>query len=82
MDDGSALYRRPVFDIEVRAERRNPLNRAERNALLMELYRAGLFEPANRATAEGLLAELDLDGTDLLRLLKGQGAPVSGEVRS
>ena len=68
--DGSALYRRPAFDIEVRAERRNPLSRAERNALLLELYRAGLFEPANRAAAEGVLAELDVDGIHLAGLLK------------
>ena len=71
--DGSALYRRPAFDIEVRAERRNPLSRAERNAFLLELYRAGLFEPANRAAAERLLSELDADGPALVRLLKGNG---------
>ncbi len=65
--DGFALYRRPVFDIDVRAERENPLDRAERNQLMLELFRAGLFEPANRTAAERALAGMDFEGIDILR---------------
>ena len=73
--DGEALYRHPVFDIEVRAEREDPLDRAGRNQLMLELYRAGLFEPANRAAAERTLSGMDFEGIDLLRaLLKGTAA--------
>ena len=69
--DGSALYRRPVFDIDVRAERENPLDREGRNRLMLELFRAGLFEPANRAAAEKTLAGMDFEGIDLLRAAMG-----------
>ena len=65
--DGFALYRRPVFDLDVRAERENPLDREERNQLMLELFRAGLFEPANRAAAEKTLAGMNFEGIDLLR---------------
>lgn len=65
--DGLALYRHPAFDIEVRAERENPLDRAGRNQLLLELYRAGLFHPNNRDAAERALAGMDFEGIDSLR---------------
>jgi hypothetical protein len=71
--DGLALYRRPVFDIDVRAERENPLDREGRNRLMLELFRAGLFEPANRAAAEKTLAGMDFEGIDLLRAAMGSG---------
>ncbi len=69
--DGFALYRRPVFDIDVRAERENPLDRTERNQLMLELFRAGLFESANRAAAERTLAGMDFEGIDVLRAAVG-----------
>lgn len=67
--EGEALYRHPVFDVEVRAERRDPLDRAGRNRLMLELYRAGLFEPANRTAAERALTGMDFEGVELLRSL-------------
>ena len=65
--DGSALFRRPVFDIEVRAERETPPDRQERNQLMLDMFRAGLFDPANRAAAERALVGMDFDGIDTLR---------------
>jgi hypothetical protein len=78
--DGLALYRHPSFDVEVRAERENPLDRAGRNQLMLELYRAGLFAPENRGAAEEVLAGMDFEGIDTLRAaLKAadDGGPVS-----
>lgn len=65
--DGRALYRRPVFDIEVRAERETPPDRQERNQLMLDMFRAGLFDPANRAAAEKALVGMDFEGIDALR---------------
>ncbi len=65
--DGFALYRHPVFDIEVRAERENPLDRTGRNELMLELFRAGLFDPARAAEAERVLAGMDFEGIERLR---------------
>jgi hypothetical protein len=60
------------------------LDRAGRNRLLLELYRAGLFEAANRTAAERLLAGMDFEGIESLRasLAAGGGTPSHGEVGS
>ena len=60
--DGETLFRRPVFDLEVKATRESPMERAERNALLLELYRAGAFDPNRGEAAARLLSRLDLEG--------------------
>ena len=79
--DGQMLFRRPVFDIEVRAEREAPLDRAGRNRLLLELYRAGLFDPKNRDAAERALAGMDFEGIDSLRARLRNGGGAFSEVR-
>ena len=71
--DGRELYRRPVFDIEVRAERESPADRPERNRLMLDMFKAGMFDPANRAAAERALAGMDLAGIDALRAAVGEG---------
>ena len=73
--DGTCLYRRPIFDIEVRAEREDPLDRAERNRLMLDLFRAGAFNPENAPAAERMLAGLDLGGQEslLLSRMSGEG---------
>ncbi len=65
--DGELLYRHPVFDIEVRAEREAPLDRAGRNELMLELFRAGFFDPDRASAADKALAGMDFEGIDLLR---------------
>ncbi len=65
--DGETLYRHPVFDIEVRAERETPLNRVERNEFMLELFRAGFFDPERASAAEQALRGMDFDGIDTLR---------------
>lgn len=77
--DGTVLYRRPVFDIVVRAERENPLDRAERNGLMLELFRAGLFDPANQAAAERTLAGMDFEGIEALRAMVGKQSATGEE---
>ena len=70
--DGVALYRHPTFDVEVRAERENPLDRTQRNQLLLELYRAGIFDPSRREEALGALAGMDFEGAEALRAMLRQ----------
>ena len=65
--DGEPLYRHPVFDIEVRAERETPLNRMGRNELMLELFRAGFFDADRVDAAEKALRYMDFDGVDSLR---------------
>ena len=67
--DGVAMYRHPTFDVEVRAERENPLDRTQRNQLLLELYRAGIFDPSRREEALGALTGMDFEGVEALRAM-------------
>ncbi len=76
--DGEILYRRPVFDLEVKATRQSPMERAERNSLLLELYRAGLFDPGRGEAARRLLAGLDLEGVVNRKTLLGDLASDGG----
>lgn len=76
--DGLALFRRPAFDIEVKAERETPPDRSERNQLLLELFRVGLFDPANREAAEGLLSGMDFEGVEHLRAVLRRGTSEDG----
>jgi len=76
--DGVALYRRPSFDIDVRAERESHSEREERNRLMLELFRAGVFESANRTAAEWALSGMDFVGAEALleRIRNGEGTCV------
>jgi len=72
--DGEALYYRPVFDIEVKAERRDPLTQSARNQLILQLYEAGMFNPENSAAASVALECMDFDGIDATRAMVRTGA--------
>ena len=43
--EGSDLFRKPVFDIEVHAQRKNPFSTLSQNETAMNLYNAGFFNP-------------------------------------
>lgn len=78
--DGTLLTKRPIFDIDVRSERQDPYTRYSYNETLKELYRMGVFDPANAAAAKILLDGMDFPGVDRLRqqigrlLREGEGA--------
>ncbi len=74
---GEPRYRRPLFDMEVRAEREAPLDRAGRNQLMLELFRAGMLDPEHEVAARRALAGMDFEGIDRLRLSLS-GADVRG----
>ena len=66
-ESGLPLTRRPVFDIDVRAERQNPYTRYSYNEMLKSLYSLGVFDPANAAAAQVLLDAMDFEGIESLR---------------
>ncbi len=76
--DGTPVTRRPVFDIDVRAEKKDPYTRLSHNETLKELYRMGVFDPANAPQASILLSAMDFSGIGRLReqvaQLAAQGA--------
>ena len=82
MTDGTPISRRPVFDIDVRAVKKDPYTRLSHNETIKDLYRMGVFQPENAAQASILLSNMDFSGIGLLReqvaALARAAAPQSG----
>jgi len=61
------LSRRPVFDIDIKARKRNPYSRLSQNELAKELYSLGVFDAGNEQKALALLDIMDFDGIEKTR---------------
>lgn len=59
--------RRPVFDISVTAQRKNPFARVSQNELAKELYRLGFFKPELKEQALGALELMDFEGKERVK---------------
>ncbi len=67
------LYRRPVFDIKLRAQKKSPFSRMEQNERAKELYGLGFFSPDRAEEALGALEMMDFEGIDKVRERARQG---------
>ncbi len=65
--DGTALYRRPVFDLKVSAQKKNPFSRMEQNERARALFSMGFFRPERRAEALLALEMMDFEGAERVR---------------
>ena len=65
--DGTPATRRAIFDIDVRAEKKDPYTRFSHNEMMMELYRMGVFAKENADAAAMLLSGMDFSGVATLR---------------
>ena len=60
-------YRRPVFDVRVKAQKKSPFSRMEQNERAKELYAAGFFAPERAQEAMGALEMMDFEGIDKVK---------------
>lgn len=67
------LYRKPVFDIKISAQKKNPFSRMEQNERAKELYGLGFFNPERAQEAMGALEMMDFEGIDKVRQHISQG---------
>lgn len=72
-DGMTELYRLPVFDLKISAQRKNPFSRMEQNERAMELYAAGFFNPQRAQESLGALEMMDFEGIDKVRERVEQG---------
>lgn len=77
---GETLYRRPVFDVKIKAQRSNPFSRMEQNERAKELYGLGFFDPGRAQEALGALEMMDFEGIDKVRDRVEQGQTLSNLV--
>ena len=54
--DGIPLYRKPIFDLKIKAQKKNPFSRMEQNERAKELYGLGFFSPDRAQEALGRAA--------------------------
>ena len=58
--------RTPLFDIEITAQKASPYSKMSQNELAMQLYGAGIFDPARSDMALAVLDMMDFDRKDFV----------------
>lgn len=71
--DGTMLFRKPVFDLKVQAQKRNPFSTMEGNQRASELYGMGFFDPNRAQEAIAALEMMEFEGIDKVRDTVKQG---------
>ena len=70
---GEELFRKPVFDIKVSAQKRNPFSTMEGNQRASELYGMGFFNPDRAQEAIAALEMMEFEGIESVRKTVAQG---------
>jgi len=65
--NGVEMYRRPVFDLKIKAQQKNPFSRMEQNERAKELYQMGFFNPDRAQEALGAIKMMDFEGIEDVR---------------
>lgn len=68
------LFRKPIFDIEVKAQKQNPYSTLSQNETAMNLYNTGFFAPENAQAALAALKLMSFEGKKEIEdyLIQGQ----------
>ena len=74
------MVRRPIFDIRVKAQKKNPFSRAIQNQMGKELYGMGFFAPQKAQEALGALELMEFEGKDKVREYVAKGQTLAGQV--
>lgn len=72
-DGVTPLFRKPIFDLKIKAQKKNPFSRMEQNERAKELYAAGFFNPERAQEAMGALEMMEFEGIDKVRERVEQG---------
>lgn len=78
---GNELFRRPVFDIKIKAQKKNPFSRAEQNERAKELYSLGFFSPDRAQESMIALDMMDFEGIDKIKSQVNEGATLYNVVQ-
>lgn len=63
---GNEFYRVPVFDLKIKAQKRNPFSRMESNERAQQLYSMGFFNPERAQEALVALEMMEFEGKEKL----------------
>lgn len=71
--DGQITYRRPIFDLKIKAQKKNPFSRMEQNERAKELYGLGFFNPQRAQESMLALDMMEFEGIEKVREQVQQG---------
>lgn len=78
---GQMLYRKPIFDVKIRAQKRNPFSLMEANQRAQELYAMGFFNPQKAQESSIALNMMEFEGIDKVREAVMQGQTLQNMVQ-
>lgn len=64
---GNNMYRQPVFDLEIKSQKKNPFSRVEENERAISLYQLGFFNAEKADEALIALDMMDFEGIDKIK---------------
>lgn len=71
--EGEQLFRKPIFDVEVKAQRKNPFSILSQNELAKELLAMGAFNPERAQEMLGAMMLMEFEGKDEVEEFIKQG---------
>lgn len=75
------VFRQPVFDIKIKAQKRSPFSKMEQNERAKELYSMGFFNPESAQGALGALKMMDFEGKEDVEQYVQQGQTLANLVQ-
>ena len=79
--DGMPMFRHPVFDLQIKAQKKNPFSREAQNQLATQLFQMGVFNPQMADAALGMLSMMDFEGIEDVRERVQQGQTLFAQVQ-
>ena len=79
---GDVTWRKPVFDIEVSAQKSSEYTRLSQNELAVQFYQLGFFDPSRADQALATLDMMDSDGKDEISQKIAQNGTLQQELAS
>lgn len=79
---GDVTWRKPVFDIEVSAQKSSEYTRLSQNELALQFYQLGFFDPTRADQALATLDMMDFDGKDEISQKIAQNGTLQQELAS
>lgn len=76
--DGTEMYRKPIFDMKISAQKENPFSRMEQNQRAQELYSMGFFNPERAQEASIALDMMSFEGIDAIKAKVREGQTLLG----
>lgn len=70
---GFPLYRKPIFDLKIKAQKKNPFSRMEQNEMAKELFKLGFFNPERAQEVLPALDMMEFEGIEKVREQVRQG---------